>query len=247
MRFGRVFRNFNVLNVLLALAVMTSFFFTTESFYTPILDAPLSPAQESFAGSTTKPPMSPNTSAIDYAIISDENLFHPERRIPPLKKVETVVIRPEVILYGIVISDNMGIAFVEDKKAPQTTPGRGKRQIALRQGEQFGGYVLQRIEANHIMLARGNDKFFVKLEEGEKRKNFEMASDAAFVSKTLTQQSDSKAERHTLSAATQSLYPASMQPPAAITGLVPGSLPQSRQARLLEVQQRKQEMKSQFR
>ena len=43
----------------------------------------------------------------EYAVIADKNLFHPDRIIPPEKKAEIVVPRPEFALYGTLISDNV--------------------------------------------------------------------------------------------------------------------------------------------
>jgi len=110
---------------------------------------------------------------LDYALISDQNIFHPERKIPPEKKEEKAIPKPDVILYGTVTADQMSVAFVEDKKAPRTTQGRGKRQIALHKGEQLSGYTLKEITANSIVLIKGEEKMVVLLEEGDKRKTVE--------------------------------------------------------------------------
>jgi hypothetical protein len=66
--------------------------------------------------------------------------------------------------------DDMSVAFVEDKKAPYSTPGRGKRQVALKKGDNLNGYILREIEAHRIVLVKGEDKIVVMLNEGEKRK-----------------------------------------------------------------------------
>jgi type II secretory pathway component PulC len=102
----------------------------------------------------------------DYAMISDQNLFHPSRKAPAEKKGEMP--RPEVILYGTLIADNMRVAYVEDKKSPRTSPGRGKRQIALKQGDTLSGYILKVVEKDRIELAKGDDRIVVYLSDQNK-------------------------------------------------------------------------------
>jgi hypothetical protein len=113
----------------------------------------------------------------DFVTIAEKNLFHPEREIP---KGETAVVpKPELILYGTLITDDVSIAYVEDKKSPYSTPGRPKRQTALKKGSSIGGYVLREIEPNRIVLVRGEDKLVVMLDDSEKRKGSETGSSQA--------------------------------------------------------------------
>jgi len=129
--------------------------------------------KDTIAALPGKPAVNEKLQAGDYALISDQNIFHPERKIPPEKKEEKAVPRPEVILYGTLITGQESIAFVEDKKAPRTTPGRGKRQTVLHKGERLSGYVLTEITANSIVLTKGEERIVVLLDEGEKRKESE--------------------------------------------------------------------------
>ncbi len=112
----------------------------------------------------------------DYALIADQNLFHPTRAItasgPALP-------RPEVILYGTLITDNMSIAYVEDRKSPRTTPGRGKRQIALKKGESLSGYVLTSVDRDRIELVKGGDKIVVHLSDQNKERSVESTRSAS--------------------------------------------------------------------
>ena len=115
----------------------------------------------------------------DYASIAEHNVFHPLRRIPPDNKGDLAVPRPEVILYGTLITDDMRLAYVEDKKSPRTTPGRGKRQIALKKGETLSGYVLKEVEKDRIELVKGNDRIVVYLSDQNKARNGEAARPGA--------------------------------------------------------------------
>lgn len=104
-------------------------------------------------------------SAVDYQVISEQNLFNPERKIPEAgAKIQTAQ-APQFILYGTLITDDIRIAYLEDKKSPQSTPGRGKRQLPLKLGDTISGYSLKEIEPEKIMLARGTESITVYLDD----------------------------------------------------------------------------------
>lgn len=103
------------------------------------------------------------TASLDYGIIADKNIFHPERRIPPEKKQQVELPKPEFVLYGTVITDNLKIAYVEDLKAVKTTVGRGKRQTALKVGQSLSGYLLKDITQNSAIFTRGDETIEVKV------------------------------------------------------------------------------------
>jgi hypothetical protein len=168
-RMKYLFHSMNVLNGLLTVAVATVAYFTVIPFLNLDIQMSLPAATETVEQSGEKPALPQNFSPVDYAVISEQNLFHPERKIPPEKKDEKAIPRPEVIFYGTLIMDDMSIAFVEDKKAPYSTPGRGKRQMALKKGDTLNGYILREIEANRIVLVKGEDTIVVMLTDGEKR------------------------------------------------------------------------------
>ncbi|HMK44119.1 MAG TPA: hypothetical protein VK445_08285 [Dissulfurispiraceae bacterium] len=98
----------------------------------------------------------------DYLAIADRNLFHPERKIPPLVKDDQVP-RPEFVLYGTLITDTMSIAYLVDKKAIRSTPGRGQRQNSVKLGESLGGYQLKDVQHDRIVMVRGDDRIEVKV------------------------------------------------------------------------------------
>lgn len=105
----------------------------------------------------------------DYALIGELNLFHPERHIPVDKRTEDIS-KPELILYGTMTQGSLQFAFVEDKKNPKTTPGRGTRQTLIKKGETIGGFVVTEIGTDRIILMKGDEKMVVLLADKDKRK-----------------------------------------------------------------------------
>jgi hypothetical protein len=163
------FRSINILNLLLLSIAAAIAYFTFIPFFYLDVRTSIPEIKEAPAAFVEEPAASQGPSPADYAVISNQNLFHPERKIPPEIKAETVIPKPEVVLYGTLITDDLSIAYVEDKRAPYSTPGRGKRQIALKKGNSLSGYILKEIEPNRIVLAKGEDVIVVHLQEGEKR------------------------------------------------------------------------------
>lgn len=120
-----------------------------------------------------KPEEYHSPSVSEFTMIAEQNLFHPERKIPAEKISAPPVPPPEIILYGTLIMDSESIAYVEDKKLPYTTAGSGKRQLALRIGNTIGGYTLKNIEAEKIELMKGEEKMIVYLMDSGKPKTRE--------------------------------------------------------------------------
>jgi hypothetical protein len=108
----------------------------------------------------------------DYAVIADENLFHPERKIPPDKKEEELqpLPKPEFVLYGTIITDDVSLAYLEDLKAPRTSAGRGKRQVSLKKGGILSGFTLNEIAADRITMTRGEEKMVVLVRDPQRPK-----------------------------------------------------------------------------
>lgn len=103
----------------------------------------------------------------DYAVVSEMNLFHPQRIIPI--DVKTQLPKPELFLCGIIRYGNELVAFVEDKKNPATSHGRGKRQTVLRKGNVYAGYSVTEINTDSIVLTRGEQSVSVHLMDPDKR------------------------------------------------------------------------------
>ena len=230
----------NILNGLLAAAVAMVVYFVVIPFLNPGVRS-LPPAKKTAAlsalsGEKTAPPQS--SSPVDYAVISEQNLFHPERKIPLEKQPEKVVPRPEVFLYGTMIMDDKSFAFIEDKKAPYSTPGRSKRQITLKKGDSLNGYTLREIEANRIVFVKGEDKLVVTLDDrGKKRSSDDPMSEGM---PSLPRAAAVSAQPSTLPAPGSGRLP-QLPPAAPSPAILPvpgdaGSTPLSRTGKLLEIQ-----------
>ena len=168
----RLLKNINVLNVVLVLAVLVMANYAVA----PLLHVNLGdivPLQKKSAEEKEMKPDAPNPpSPSDYLIIADENPFHPERKIPPEKKAdEKPLPKPEFVVYGTVISDDTSIAYLEDLKAPVNTSGRGKRQIALKTGDVLSGFTLKSVEADKIVMVRGEEKMVIPVRNTSRTKS----------------------------------------------------------------------------
>jgi len=161
----------NVLNLLLFAAAGAFFFY----FLYPLLNAPLSvnvpPAREITAVTAVAAAEQEKQPPADYAVIEAQNLFHPTRVIPPEKTVAQQIPRPELVLHGTMITGGLKVAFVQDKKAVPTSPGRGVRQVALKEGESISGYRVQQVTEKMIVLVNGEDRMTIYLDELKERKS----------------------------------------------------------------------------
>ena len=171
MRFLRyLYRNVNLLNILILVTIVTSImlaimplFRMKVKFALPVIKAKAVEQPQAAAEKQTPSPL-------DYAMIGENNLFHPERKIPPEKKEEKALPKPELVLYGTIIHGDTSVAYIEDKKSPRTTPGRGERQQVVRKGDVFSGFVLKDIEHDRIVLARGEEVMVVHLSDETKKR-----------------------------------------------------------------------------
>jgi hypothetical protein len=249
-----ILKNVNVLNCLLSGAVVVLVYLMVLPLLNLDVRVTIPQVTPMATGSGIQTTALANPLPADYALVSDQNLFHPERKIPPEKKDDIVILKPDVILYGTLITDSMSVAFIEDRKAPKTTPGRGKRQIALHKGDSVSGYVLRQIDANSIILVKGDDRILIKLEEGEKRRDADAAKSPAAVGMfpagsqpsmpAATPPAPAPAKRPAGPAASSSFRAVTTPPEAGVT-VTPGSRPHSRQDISQEVQRLKQERQGQ--
>ena len=173
---GYFLRSINVINIVLAAAVILSARYMVlpligaEVKYTPPPVKTAVPAAEEKAA-----PAGP-LSAPDYAMVAEKNPFHPERKIP-VEKTATgpgaagaqPLPKPEFVLYGTLITDGKGFAYMEDKRSPRSTPGRGKRMTVLREGDLLSGFTLKDIGKDKVVMARGGEELVVYLNETKPR------------------------------------------------------------------------------
>lgn len=156
-------RQINVLNLLLLGVV----FISANSYLLPVLRektilpqaAPkLSPPQTFSSVVPFLPPP-----AAEYLVVSDQNIFHPARIIPSEQKNIQLAAKPEFLLYGTLITDTAAIAYMEDRKAPRSSPGRGKRQQPVMLGKSLSGYTLAEVYHDRVVMVRGEDSIEVKI------------------------------------------------------------------------------------
>jgi hypothetical protein len=157
---NNLLKQVNLLNCLLVVVIIATIglllipMLTSKIAMPSTAPAAVEPIKSASAPPAVMPPFQ------DYAIITEKNLFHPGRILPPLKKVEEVP-RPEFVLYGTLVTDFLRIAYMTDNKQPRNTPGRGKRQTAVKLGETMSGYALLEVQPDRVVMARGDDRIEV--------------------------------------------------------------------------------------
>lgn len=171
-------KSISVLNCLLTVGIAAALYY---------IAAPLPPVEIRITAPASRKavvkavnlyPALPNPSFADYILVSEKNLFHPERKFPQdkLEVIEKPAIpKPDLILYGTLIAGDMSIAYIEDRRAPYATPGREKRQTQLKKGDSVSGYILREIEPNRIVLVQGDDKVEVTLDAQDKKREGNIA------------------------------------------------------------------------
>ncbi len=165
-------KSINILNLLLIAAVAALGVYLLF----PLLNAkvtykPPPVAQQTRASEEEKTASNQSSPLSDYMMVAEQNIFHPERKIPPENKDEKTLTTPEIFLYGTLLTDNMRLAYIEDKKSPQTSPGRGNRQAVVKQGDVISGYILKSVEKDRIVLVRGEEQMIVFLNDAKKTRS----------------------------------------------------------------------------
>jgi hypothetical protein len=167
-------RNITLLNILLFAALGCIVVFVLIPVFNRKIEYKLPVAKEKAVereDPQTQKPSAP--SLLDYAVIADTNLYHPERRIPPEKKDEKPLPKPELVLYGTLVGGDIMQAFIEDEKAPKSTPGRGRRQSVVKLGDVLSGFVVKEIRTDRIILTRGQETMVVPLMDRGKQRGGE--------------------------------------------------------------------------
>ncbi len=102
----------------------------------------------------------------DYMVVAEKNVFHPERK--PTKSQPDAP-PPEFIVYGTIVGATK-IAFVEDKKNPYSTQGRGQRQRMLHEGDTVSGYKVSKITTEDVEFTQNDNKLTVRVIDSAKKK-----------------------------------------------------------------------------
>lgn len=173
MKAKAVLKNVNVLNMLLAAAVAVFSVYIIFPLFGPVAQFTIPAAWKHPGKETAKPSPYQAPSPSEYAIIAEQNPFHPDRKIPPPKIDAASLPRPEFVLYGTLVTDDTSLAYIEDIRSPYSTPGRGKRQTALKKGDAISGFTLMEIEADRIVMANGEERLIVLLNDPQRAKTRE--------------------------------------------------------------------------
>jgi hypothetical protein len=102
-----------------------------------------------------------------YIFVAENNIFSPERKEfpvivpPPAAEVKKPIVRPQVMLYGVMIGG-------DDQLASVSNPGRqlrkGERELmTLKVGDRVGDYKLAKILPDRITMEAEGDTFEVLL------------------------------------------------------------------------------------
>jgi len=164
-------KSINILNIILILTASIVGCFVFSPLIHTSITVPLPKAKVVILDGRWSVPDVQYPPLTDFAKIPDQNLFHPDRIIP----VERAPLpMPELILYGTLITDDISVAYVEDKKSsppPTQTQNQRKKQISLKRGQSISGFVLKEIDADRIVLYRGKEKLVVKLDGLQKTRS----------------------------------------------------------------------------
>jgi len=166
-----ILKNINLLNLLLIGAILIFAVYTILPLLNMSVQFTLPSGKKLPVHKDEKIDESTLPSLTDYTIIADDNLFHPEREIPAEKTDSQPLLQPEFVLYGTLITDGVRVAYLEDIKAPHTTQGRGKRQMALHQGNTLSGYTLQEIGSDRVVMVRGEERIIVSINDPAYKKD----------------------------------------------------------------------------
>ncbi len=165
----RLIDNLNILNILLATAAVALFILLDYPLINSEVRIIRPKAKPAAVAGVEKAAPASTIAYMDYAVIAEKNLFHPDRKVPVEKKDNKLLVRPEIVLYGTMIAGDKKLAYIEDKKAPYSTPGRGKRQVTIPEGGMISGFKLTEIHEDRILLVRGEEKMLVRLNDGKIR------------------------------------------------------------------------------
>jgi hypothetical protein len=181
-RTRHLFSHINLINILLTAILI----FLVNYMLLPFLNRSISyslPVTKKMEKTDTltvnKQDQTKTPSPLDYMVITEQNLFHPERKIPLEVKEAQPLPKPEFVLYGTLISGDTNIAYMEDKKAPYSTPGREKRQTPLKMGESMSGFILKELSEDRVIMVRGEERLTVYLVDQQKPKERGVTAPAA--------------------------------------------------------------------
>lgn len=176
---GHILKQINLINLALA-GVLLFFIYAFFSLVNASFEFRLPEAEPSVTAAeeeSAKTAESALPYLYDYTIITEQNLFHPDRKmVAGSAKAGEHLVRPDFVLYGTMITDDSSIAFLDDMKAPRATPGRGKRQWALSIGDKLSGYTLSEVYADGAVMVNEDDRIELAVIDPSKQRGSEIIS-----------------------------------------------------------------------
>jgi len=103
------------------------------------------------------------TSIKSYILISEKNIFNPERKEFPVLggNAKKPLVRPQIVLYGVTIAGDYQAASIVNSGRPLT---KGERELMTAKiGDQVGEYKLAKILSDRITMEAEGDSFEVLL------------------------------------------------------------------------------------
>ena len=170
--FKQLLKNLNILNIILITITLIFVHFKLEprlknrATFNPKVT--VEKTDESEPEEEEEPALVPQ----EYKLIAENNLFHPDRHIPKIvvQKPEEKLPPPDFILYGTMVTDDVKLAFIDDRKTPYTTPGGGKRSRTLKIGDTLSGYTLKEIDHEKAVMVRNGNEIVLKKAASQDKK-----------------------------------------------------------------------------
>ncbi|RJQ56851.1 MAG: hypothetical protein C4526_00715 [Nitrospiraceae bacterium] len=163
-------KNINLLNIILLTVIALGVYYVVVPFQWMDVKYELPSATQVTEDIKETQSEDREKSFTEYLILTEKNPFHPERIIPVEKKEEKPLPRPDIVLYGTVIAKDISLAYIEDKNAPVTSPGRGKRVRVIKKGDDISGFILKDIKPDRIVLVRGEQRMTVNIASPSKKR-----------------------------------------------------------------------------
>jgi hypothetical protein len=151
-----------------------------------------------------------------YVAIAEKNIFSPERKDFPVQSSDTrKLVRPQVILYGVTISDGYQFASIVN---PGRSLLRGEREtLSLKVGDKVGDYKLAKISSDRITLEAEGDAFEVLLYDPKMpKKRMDVRTEAKPATVTSTQPTPAPRTTGSLPPTTPTGGPVPASPPPSI-------------------------------
>ncbi len=108
----------------------------------------------------------------DYNVITDLNLFHPERKF--IKEEESVDLKlkdsNDFVLYGTMLTDEGGIAYIEEKRSGKKKKDGESEKKTVRTGDEINGYIVKSITLEEVELRRDDVIVIVSVNDPTKER-----------------------------------------------------------------------------